>query len=111
MVPNNVNDGQLLDERDDRHIPDTDDNLVPSGDLDTLRRTAYIQPMLTPTLLIHYSTIRCRSQAENVKKSSLGWFAADPPENNMLETYLLVRFDHRIIDCRHDLHRLTHFLV
>ena len=48
MVPNNVNDGQPLDERGGRHIPDTDDNLVPSGDLDTLRRTAYIQPMLTP---------------------------------------------------------------
>ena len=51
MVPNNVNDGQLLDERDDRHIPDTDDNLVPSGDLDTLRHTTYIQPMQPPRYL------------------------------------------------------------
>ena len=45
MVPNNVNDGRLLDERDDRHIPDTDDNLAPNGDLDTARRTTYTQPM------------------------------------------------------------------
>ena len=51
MVPNNVNDGQLLDERVDRHIPDTDDNLVPSGDLNTLRHTTYIQPMQPPRYL------------------------------------------------------------
>ena len=51
MVPNNVNDGQLLDERDDPHIPDTDDNLVPSGALDTARRTTYIQPSKPPRYL------------------------------------------------------------
>ena len=51
MVPNNVNDGQPLDERVDRHIPDTDDNLVPSGALDTARRTTYIQPSKPPRYL------------------------------------------------------------
>ena len=51
MVLNNGNDGRPLDERDDLHIPDTDDNLVPSGDLDTLRHTTYIQPMQPPRYL------------------------------------------------------------
>ena len=51
MVLNNGNDGRPLDERDDRHIPNTDDNLVPNGDLDTARRTTYIQPSKPPRYL------------------------------------------------------------
>ena len=51
MVLNNERDDLPHDERADRHIPDTDDNLVPSGDLNTLRHTTYIQPMQPPRYL------------------------------------------------------------
>ena len=51
MVLNNGNDGRPLDGRDDLHIPNTDDNLVPSGALDTARRTTYIQPSKPPRYL------------------------------------------------------------
>ena len=51
MVPNNERDDLPHDVRVHHHSPDTDDNLVPSGALDTARRTTYIQPSKPPRYL------------------------------------------------------------
>ena len=51
MVLNNGNDGRPLDERDDLHIPNTDDNLILGDESDTLRHTTYIKPMQPPRYL------------------------------------------------------------
>ena len=51
MVPNIERDDLPHDGHGHRHSPNTDDNLVPSGALDTARRTTYIQPSKPPRYL------------------------------------------------------------
>ena len=51
MVPNNERDDLPHDGHGHRHSLDTDDNLIPNGDLDTARHTIYIQPSKPPRYL------------------------------------------------------------
>ena len=60
MVPNNERDDLPHDVRVHHHSPDTDDNLAPNGDLDTLRLSQCEPP--------HYLYIIARYGAEVKQK-------------------------------------------